>query len=109
MGPKEGTEDLGNGYSVGFLFGKWLYHGQWCFRRKRVKLFSKQATLSLSGNFGELAFGRMGGLASYEGSYSIWDASPFGTDYLRPGWEIHLSLVRLTITASFTFLLNLAV
>ena len=39
----------------------------------------------MSGNFGELAFGRMGGLASYEGSYSIWDASPLGTDYLQGG------------------------
>ena len=80
----EGSEDLGNGYSVGFLLenGFAMDSGT---TGEEGKAFSKQATLSLSGNFGELAFGRMGGLASYEGSYSIWDASPFGTDYLQAG------------------------
>ena len=80
----EGSEDLGNGYSVGFLWenGFAMDSGS---AGEEGKAFSKQATLSLSGNFGELAFGRMGGLASYEGSYSIWDASPFGTDYLQAG------------------------
>ena len=80
----EGSEDLGNGYSVGFLLenGFAMDSGS---AGEEGKAFSKQATLSLSGNFGELAFGRMGGLASYEGSYSIWDASPFGTDYLQAG------------------------
>ena len=80
----EGSEDLGNGYSVGFLLenGFTMDNGA---AGEDGKAFSKQATLSLSGNFGELAFGRMGGLASYEGSYSIWDASPLGTDYLQGG------------------------
>ena len=80
----EGSEDLGNGYSVGFLLenGFAMDSGT---TGEEGKAFSKQATLSLSGTFGELAFGRMGGLASYEGSYSIWDASPFGTDYLQAG------------------------
>lgn len=78
----EGTEDLGNGYSVGFLLenGFAMDSG---IAGEEGKSWSKQATLSISGNFGEIAFGRMGGLASYEGSYSIWDASPLGTDYLQ--------------------------
>ena len=61
----EGSEDLGNGYSVGFLLenGFAMDSGS---AGEEGKAFSKQATLSLSGNFGELAFGRMGGLASYE-------------------------------------------
>ena len=80
----EGTEDLGNGYSVGFLLenGFSMDSGE---AGEGGKSWSKQATLSVSGGFGELAFGRMGGLASYEGSYSIWDASPIGTDYLQAG------------------------
>ncbi len=80
----EGTEDLGNGYSVGFLLenGFSMDSGE---AGEEGKSWSKQATLSVSGGFGELAFGRMGGLASYEGSYSIWDASPIGTDYLQAG------------------------
>ena len=64
----EDGKDLGNGYSVGFLLenGFAMDSGS---AGEEGKAFSKQATLSLSGNFGELAFGRMGGLASYEGSY----------------------------------------
>ena len=80
----KGTEDLGNGYSVGFLLENGFAMDSGA-TGEEGKAFSKQATLSLSGNFGEVAFGRMGGLASYEGTYSIWDASPFGTDYLQAG------------------------
>lgn len=80
----EGSEDLGNGYSVGFLLenGFTMDNGN---AGEEGMSWSKQATLSFSGSFGEIAFGKMGGLASYEGSYSIWDASPFGTDYLQAG------------------------
>ena len=47
----EGSEDLGNGYSVGFLLenGFAMDSGS---TGEVGKAFSKQATLSLSGNFG---------------------------------------------------------
>lgn len=79
-----GEEDLGNGYSVNFTLenGYTMDNGA---SGEEGLAFSKQATLGVTGGFGELAFGRMGGLSSYEGSYSIWDASPFGTDYLQAG------------------------
>ncbi len=80
----EGTEDLGNGYEVGFLLEN-SYTMDTGNVGEDGKAWAKQATLRISGGFGEVAFGRMGGLASYEGSYSIWDASPFGTDYLQAG------------------------
>lgn len=79
-----GEEDLGNGYSVNFTLenGFTMDNGE---NGEEGLQFGKQATLGISGGFGELAFGRMGGLSTYEGSYSIWDASPFGTDYAQAG------------------------
>ena len=56
----EGSEDLGNGYSVGFLLENGFAMDSGA-TGEEGKAFSKQATLSLSGNFGEVAFGRMGG------------------------------------------------
>lgn len=77
-----GEEDLGNGYSVGFTLENAFSLDDGATGEPGLA-FSKQATLNVVGGFGELAVGRMGGLASYEGTYSIWDASPFGTDYLQ--------------------------
>ena len=80
----QGSEDLGNGYSVGFYLenGFTLDNGN---EGENGLAWAKQASLSISGDFGELAFGRIGALASYQGTYSIWDASPFGTDFLQAG------------------------
>lgn len=104
----EGSEDLGNGYSVGFLLenGFTMDNGA---AGEDGKAFSKQATLSLSGNFGELAFGRMGGLASYEGSYQSGTLLLLGPITFRAAWETRLLQVRLTTIVSFTFLPNSAV
>lgn len=80
----EGEEELGNGYSVGFSLENsfTLNNGA---EGEEGLAWAKQALINVKGGFGEFAFGRMGGLASYEGSYTIWDASPFGTDYLQAG------------------------
>lgn len=80
----EGTEELGNGYSVGFNLEN-SYTMDDGAEGESGLAWAKQASLNVSGGFGTLAFGRIGGLASYEGTYSIWDASPFGTDYLQIG------------------------
>lgn len=79
-----GTEDLGNGYQVGFTLENGFSMDDGANGEAGLA-FGKQATLNVTGGFGEVAFGRMGGLASYEGGYSIWNASPFGTDYLQAG------------------------
>lgn len=66
----KGTEDLGNGLKVGFKLengfesdtGKLKYDN---------RLFGREASVSLSGAFGTLSFGRMGGLTSGAGTYDL--------------------------------------
>ena len=75
----QGSEDLGNGMTVGFKLengfnaddGKLANDG---------RLFGRQASLYLNGDFGTVAFGRMGGLASSCGTYDIFwgNADAFG-------------------------------
>lgn len=63
-----GSEDLGNGMTVSFKLengfdadsGKLGQDG---------RLFGREATLTLSGAFGQVSFGRMGGVASAAGTY----------------------------------------
>ena len=79
-----GTEDLGGGYSVNFRLeqGFKLSNGA---EHKTGLSFSRQATLGVKGKFGELAFGRMGGLSSDCGSYSILPVSFIGTSFSAKG------------------------
>ena len=79
-----GEEDLGNGYGINFTLENGFTVDNGANGEDGLQ-FGKQATLGVTGPFGEFAFGRMGGLSTYEGGYSIWDASPFGTDYLQAG------------------------
>ncbi len=66
----KGTEDLGNGMTVGFKLengfsaddGKLGNDG---------RLFGREAILTVSSEFGTLAMGRMGGVASSCGSYDL--------------------------------------
>lgn len=66
----KGSEDLGNGMTVSFLLengfssdsGALGYDG---------RLFGRESSVSLSGGFGKVSFGRMGGVASSAGSYDI--------------------------------------
>lgn len=63
-----GSEDLGNGMTVSFKLengfdadsGKLGQDG---------RLFGREATLTLAGAFGQVSFGRMGGVASAAGTY----------------------------------------
>ena len=77
----KGTEQISEGLTVGFQLengfsvddGKMTQGG---------RLFGRQATVYAKTDFGEVAFGRMGGLDSGLGSYDlIADAGVFGT-----GW-----------------------
>ena len=66
----KGQEDLGNGLTVGFKLengfdegtGKPGYNDH---------LFGREAQANLSGGFGTIAFGRMGGLSSSAGTFDI--------------------------------------
>lgn len=79
-----GSEDLGNGNSVVFRLeqGFKLNNGA---EHKSGLSFSRQATLGVKGKFGEVAFGRMGGLSSDCGSYSILPLSFVGTSFSPKG------------------------
>ena len=65
-----GSEDLGNGLKVSFKLengfnsddGSLGYDG---------RLFGREASVSLSGAFGTVSFGRMGGVASSAGTYDL--------------------------------------
>lgn len=80
----KGKEDLGNGYSVGFVLEQG-FQSDSGEEHKKGKAFSRQSTLSVSGPFGEVAFGRMGGLSSDCGSYSILGGSAYTTSFMAIG------------------------
>lgn len=77
----KGSEDLGNGYQVGFV----LESGFSSDTGKMSKdgLFNREATLRVSGPFGSIYAGRMGRIGSDAGSVGFYagSVSPFGS-----GW-----------------------
>lgn len=77
----KGSEDLGNGYQVGFV----LESGFDSDTGKMSKdgLFNREATLRVSGPFGSIYAGRMGRIGSDAGSVGFYagSVSPFGS-----GW-----------------------
>lgn len=78
----KGSEDLGNGYQVGFV----LESGFSSDTGKMSKdgLFNREATLRVSGPFGSIYAGRMGRIGSDAGSVGFYagSVSPFGS-----GWD----------------------
>lgn len=72
----KGTEELGNGYSVGFKLenGFKLSNGQMKGKDGKV-LFDREARVFVNGAFGELAAGRIAGLSSAAGSYDVFFAN----------------------------------
>jgi predicted porin len=80
-----GVEDLGNGYSVGFILeqGFTANNGD---EGEADKAFNREAILSVKGGFGSLAFGRTGGLA-FAQSQAIRTGWVFGTGYGAAGWN----------------------
>lgn len=76
-----GSEDLGNGLKVGFVLenGFDADTGALGFQSR---LFGRESQAYLEGSFGKVSFGRMGQLASANGTYGLLGAfSPFST-----GW-----------------------
>ena len=75
----KGTEDLGNGYSVGFILeqGFNVDSGD---EATSGKAFSREAFMYVNGGFGKLGFGRTGAL-SFAQSNAILTGWAFGTGY----------------------------
>ena len=74
----KGTEDLGNGLTVGFI----LENGFDADTGVDGVMFNRESSLFLQGGFGKLALGRMGALNNGQSSWSlIGRLSPFGTSY----------------------------
>ena len=66
----KGTEELGNGMKVSFNLENGFKSDTGAFKTKNT-LFDREASLSLSGDFGTISMGRMGGVASSAGTYDI--------------------------------------
>lgn len=76
----KGSEDLGNGYKVGFV----LENGFTADDGKLGnggRMFGREANLYVTSDFGTLSFGRVGALTSGAGSYNLTTYTPFST-----GW-----------------------
>ena len=76
----KGTEDLGNGYKVGFVLENGFTEDDGKLGNGG-RLFGRQANLYVASDFGTLSFGRVGALTSGCGSYDLMKYTPFAT-----GW-----------------------
>ena len=78
----KGVEDLGNGYKVGFVLENGFNADDGTLGNS-ARLFDREAHLFVASEFGQLGFGRVGQLASGNGTYGIFggSVSPFST-----GW-----------------------
>ena len=79
----KGTEDLGNGYTVGFVLEN-AFNADDGTLDKSGRLFHRESLLFVQSAWGELSFGRTGGLDAGTGRYNLMGsgASAFGT-----GWD----------------------
>ena len=75
----KGVEDLGNGYSVGFILEQG-FAADTGDEGVEGKAFNRESILYVNGGFGSLAFGRTGGLA-FAQSRAIRTGWVFGTGY----------------------------
>lgn len=66
----KGTESLGNGYAVSFKLENGFNADDGTLKQSG-RLFGREASLTVSGPFGALSAGRMGGVASAAGTYDV--------------------------------------
>ena len=83
----KGSEDLGNGMTVGFVLENGFDSDTGAMTTDG-KIFDREATLSLGGNFGKVYLGRMSTLISDTGSVGFYGkmASSFGS-----GWSDNIA------------------
>lgn len=65
----KGSEDLGNGYKVGFKLESGFEADSGTLQENRI--FRREAGVTLYGPFGSLGLGRFGGIASSAGTYDL--------------------------------------
>ena len=83
----KGSEDLGNGLKVGFVLENGFNADDGSFKTDG-KLFDRESSLSLSGGFGTVYFGRMGALVSDTGSVGFFGAA---ASALGSGWTDNIT------------------
>lgn len=81
----KGVEDLGNGYTVGFILEQG-FDSDTGAEAESTQAFSRESILYVNGNYGSLAFGRTGGLA-FAQSRAIRTGWVFGTSYGASSWN----------------------
>ena len=75
----KGTEDLGNGLTVGFVLEDGFAADTGA---EKEVMFDRESMLFLEGGFGKVAFGRIGSFNQGQGSFSkIGMLTPFGTSW----------------------------
>ena len=79
----KGVEDLGNGYKVGFVLENGFNSDDGALSDKGSRLFDRESLLFVDSAWGQVGFGRVGQLASGNGTYGLFggSVSPFST-----GW-----------------------
>ena len=78
----KGTEDLGNGYKVGFVLENGVKADTGAFE-KGGRLFHREALLFVQSPFGELSMGRTGALDAGTGRYNMLGS---GASAMGTGW-----------------------
>lgn len=76
----KGVEDLGNGYSVGFVLEQGFKSDNGKADDENLQ-FRRESQMYVAGDFGKVGFGRFGSLASGTGSYSMLGGWALGTSY----------------------------
>ena len=80
----KGTEDLGNGYTIGFTLEQGITANNGAEATSGLS-FSRESLLYVNGGFGRLTFGRMGVLG-FAQSTAILQGPVFGVTYGTLGW-----------------------
>ena len=81
----KGTEDLGNGYKVGFVLENGFSADDGTLG-DGGRLFGREAQLYLTSEYGTLSFGRVGKLMSANGTYGLMG----GYSVFSGGWGSHI-------------------
>ncbi len=92
----KGTEDIADNLKAGFVLegGFDLLNGDMA---DKGKLFNRQADLFIEGDFGHLAFGRVGTLTSANGTYGFFGNA---ADNFAGGWGEHIGAAKNAFVAS---------
>lgn len=97
----KGTEDLGDNLTLGFVLEAG-FNSDTGAQGEDGKILNRESQIYLSGDWGTLGFGRVGGFSSGMSSLSwYWDFEPFETGYVDAGiqasqvnvWNVHSNTI----------------